>query len=102
MKIDKEYAIKKMIGKKAYSVDDELIGKIQNIIDQPDNQMDNIKIIGDITGDLFQILVTLDTESFQTLKKDIQVLFSSQTIKEVRDRKVVFNLSSQTVNDYLE
>ena len=96
------FTITKMIGKKAVSGDNIVIGKITKIIDQSDSDKDDTTKICDIREDLFQIVVELDPAIFQSLNEPIEILFSSQTLEKVVEDGIQLKLTKDIINSTLE
>jgi hypothetical protein len=87
-----------LIGKHAYSQDNIQIGSIVKIIDQPDSEEDQGDTLGDISSDLFQVVVKLDPEVFESLDESMETLFSSQTIESASPDGVKFILPKEAIN----
>ena len=96
------FTISEMIGKKAVSGDNIVIGKITKIIDQSDSDKDDTTRICDIREDLFQIVVELDPAIFQALNELTEILFSSQTLEKVVEDGIQLKLTKDIINSTLE
>ncbi|MFW9922594.1 MAG: hypothetical protein ACFFDW_04805 [Candidatus Thorarchaeota archaeon] len=97
----KQYTIPEMIGKGVFTNDNVLIGKVTKIIDQPDSEIDNECLLGDIKTDLFQIVVELQPNIFERLTEPTEILFSSQTIEKVSDEGFKLVLSKTSIDSYI-
>ena len=98
---DKEYHIEEMIGKQAFTSEDISFGEILAIIDQPDSNEDNLSIIGDVQDDRVQVIVKLNPKAFLNQKNVEKVLFSSETITEISDAGVKFNITREVMEKHL-
>ncbi|MBD3191520.1 MAG: hypothetical protein GF308_12800 [Candidatus Heimdallarchaeota archaeon] len=103
MSQEKKYTIKELIGKNTFTSDGVNIGKIVNVIDQPDSEEDDDQQLGDITQDLFQIVVELNPEVFPVLQgASPEVLFSSQTINKVFNEGAELKLTKELIENHLK
>lgn len=103
MNQEKKYAIKDLIGKSAFTSDGINIGKIVNVIDQPDSSRDDEQQLGDIEQDLFQIVVELDPGVFPVLQgASPEILFSSQTINKLFGEGAELKLTKELIENHLK
>jgi len=96
------FTISEMIGKKAVSSDNIVIGKITKIIDQSDSDKDDTNRLCDIREDLFQIVVELDHAIFSALNEPTEILFSSQTLEKVVEEGIQLKLTKDIINSTIE
>lgn len=91
-----------MIGKQTFTINDEVVGKITKIIDQPDTHQDDLEVVCDIDKDLFQVVVQISPEVYPILKEPTEILFSSQTLNKVVPNGIQLKLTKEIIEKHIE
>ncbi|NHJ48761.1 MAG: hypothetical protein FK733_13330 [Asgard group archaeon] len=102
MSCERVFSKSEIIGKGVISADDVVIGKIVEIIDQPDNDQDDTNKLCDIDKDLFQVGVELDPTIFPALTEPMKILFSSQVLEGVTEQGMKLKFPKDYLNSQIE